>query len=242
MFPPIVMLHHVDDFADPSFEMWCITRNKFLGLLNYLSSNNIQTITFSDIVKDKRILKNGAKKVILTFDDCSKRLCDFVVPELLKKKMKASFYMPTAHIGKHNSWNVEEGLPKIELMNENDLKELGKVGMEVGSHSHAHIRLKDVTYKVAEEQVLLSKQIIEDIVGDKVYSFAFPYASIPRNYHQLLSSAGYEYGMSIYQPFENKYALRRFGYYNKDTEKSLGFKLSKSYKLFRMLYDPTKKY
>jgi peptidoglycan/xylan/chitin deacetylase (PgdA/CDA1 family) len=242
MFPPIIMLHHVEDFPDPSYRMWCISRNKFLELLNYLNNNSFQSITFSDIVRDPSILRTTSKKVILTFDDCSKRLLDYAVPELVKRNMKASFYIPTANIGKFNSWNVEEGMTKLELMNESDLKELNNLGMEVGSHSHFHAKLKEASPKKVREQFFLSKEIIENIIGSKVYSFAFPYASIPSKYEEFLSSAGYEYGLSIYQPFENKYALRRFGYWNKDTEKSLRFKLSKRYKLFRMMYDPLKKY
>lgn len=242
MFPSIVMLHHVDA-PHESLKAWSVTKNKFLELLNFLETNGYTTITFKEIVDSRyQILSKGAKNIILTFDDGPKNLLEFVIPELVRRKMKASFYIPTAHIGKYNSWNVEEGMARMELMNEEDIKEVHKCGMEVGSHSHRHIRLKHMSAAVIKQEVELSRNILEGIIDDKVCSFAFPYASVPAGHEEILSSAGYEYGLSIYQAFENKFALRRVGFYEKDTEKSLRFKFSKSYKWLRTIYDPTKKY
>jgi peptidoglycan/xylan/chitin deacetylase (PgdA/CDA1 family) len=114
----------------------------FLRLLNYLEQNGYQTLTFEDLHDSPR-MKSG-KRIILTFDDCPKHLFDFAIPELLSRKMKASFYMPTAYLGKYNAWDVEEGRAKVELMDENDLLELSRLGMEIGSHSHHHVKLKNV--------------------------------------------------------------------------------------------------
>lgn len=66
------------------------------------------------------------KKLILSFDNCPKHLFDFAIPELVKRKMKAVFYMPTANTGGYNSWDEEKGTARMELMNEADLKELAR--------------------------------------------------------------------------------------------------------------------
>lgn len=238
------MLHHVSDSpGHESLGAFCIKRKTFLKFINYLNDHNYQTITFADIVAEKSILNSSSKKIIITFDDCPCHLFDFAIPEMLKRKMKASFYMPTAHMGQYNSWDFEEGRAKVELMNESDLKELDKLGMEIGGHSHHHIKLKEVKNQVkVKEEVTLCKKIIEEIIQKPVYSFAYPFASVPRNYRRILTVAGYHYGLSIYQPLENKLALRRFGYYDSDTERSLQQKLTTLYKWYRMITDPLKKY
>jgi peptidoglycan/xylan/chitin deacetylase (PgdA/CDA1 family) len=237
MFPPIAMLHHVTNSPHDTLKSWSVSEHKFLELLNFLETNKYETITFKDIVSNKKILRGFSKKVILTFDDCYKNLLDFAVPQLVKRKMKAVFYMPTAYVGSYNEWDVEQGFGRVELMSQGELKELDKLGMEVGGHSHYHIRLKDASPGRVKEEVEQSKAVLENIIGKSVYSFAYPHGSVPDNYYQILSSAGYAFGVSIHQPLESKLALRRFSFDEADGESSLKTKLSRQYKYKRMFYD-----
>lgn len=239
--PPIAMLHLVSDSSTDSLKNWCISRKRFSALLDFLEKNEFQTTHFAGLV-EKRNAKPGAKQVILSFDDCIKELTDFAVPELIKRKMTAAFYMPTALIGKYNAWDVEKGSAKLELMNEADLKDLVAAGMEIGSHSHTHPELKNLSVEQQKEEITVSKQILESITGRPVYSFAYPFGSVPVDYKALLRNAGYKYGVSIYQRFETPLALRRFGIYEKDTDQTIANKLSGRYKWMRKVYDVIKKY
>ena len=237
------MLHLVNDFIDESLQDWCITRKNFLQLLDHLESHSYQTTHFAELVKTEDAKKSSAKQVILTFDDCAKQLLDFAVPELVKRQMKAAFYMPTAYIGGYNSWDAEKSPEPIALMDESDLKSLVNAGMEVGSHSHHHVELKHLTdIQQLKNQLTLSKQMLESITSRPVYSFAYPFGSVPANYETLLGEAGYRFGLSIYYPFETRLALRRFGVYNKDTPETLSRKLSGRYRWMRKVYDVVKKY
>jgi peptidoglycan/xylan/chitin deacetylase (PgdA/CDA1 family) len=235
------MLHLVSDSAEESLKNWCISRSRFLVLLDHLEANDFQTTHFAHSIEQGKA-RPSQKQVILTFDDCIKGLLDFAVPELIKRKMKAAFYMPTAYIGKYNAWDVAKGSEKLELMNEADLKDLAAVGMEIGSHSHTHPELKNISVEQQKQEVTISKQTIESITGKPVYSFAYPFGSVPLDYKSLLREAEYQYGVSIYQPFETALALRRFGVYEKDTAQTLAKKLSGGYKWMRKVYDVVKKY
>ena len=238
--PSIVMLHHVsDDPSHASLKPYSISRKIFLQLLNYLEENKYETVGLDDLVAG---YSSEQKKIILTFDDCPKHLFDFAIPELQKRKMKASFYMPTAHIGGTNSWDTEEGRAKVELMNEAELKELSRLGMEVGAHSHHHIRLKGIEEAALRFEVRECKKILESITGKEVCSFAYPFGSVPKNYRAILAAAGYSYANSIYTPFENDLALRRFIYHDGDTVETLKQKLSFAYQCYRFLTDPLKRY
>jgi peptidoglycan/xylan/chitin deacetylase (PgdA/CDA1 family) len=242
ILPPIAMLHLVSDSIDESLQNWCISRKNFLQLLDHLETNSYQTTHFAEIIEKGKQSRSLSKPVVLTFDDCAKQLLDFAVPELVKRKMKATFYMPTAYIGGYNSWDAAKSPEKLELMNEADLKGLITLGMEVGSHSHHHVEMKNITdIGDLKRELTESKQILECITGEPVYSFAYPYGSVPNNYRTLLGNAGYCFGLSIYQPFETRFALRRFGIYNKDTTETLARKLSGRYKWMRKIYDVVKK-
>lgn len=235
MLPPIAMLHHVsDDPAHESLKPYSITRGSFTRLLDYLQRHNYSTVTFTELKKPRR------KQVILSFDDCPKHLLHFAVPELLRRGMKGVFYMPAAHLGGYNSWDVEEGRARVDLMDAADLQQLEKLGMEIGGHSWHHIRLKDANN--AAEEVQQCRKILEGIVSGPLLSFAWPFGSVPANHRRLLTAAGFKYGLSIYQPFETRQALRRFIYHDGDTDSTLERKLSNVYKAYRLLTDPLKKY
>jgi len=235
---PIIMLHQVRNTKVKDSEGWSISHNKFLNLVNYLEDNQYYTTSFAELIQDKTTVRSQKRKVILTFDDGYRHLQDFVVPELMKRKMKGVFYIPTAHIGSYNIWDMDKHYPKMEIMNSDELIALDAAGMEIGSHSHNHVRLKQINdFTILENELVLSKQILESIIQKPVYSLAYPYGSVPNDYKKVMSKAGYNFGLCIYQANEGCFALRRSGYFEGDTIKSLKLKLSVVYKYLRMIHD-----
>lgn len=231
-FPPVIMLHHVtDDSALDALKPYSISRATFTRLLDVLEQDGYTTTVFSDADFRK------GKRVIITFDDCPKHLWDFAIPELQKRGMKAVFYMPTAYLGGGNDWDVQFGKPSVALMDEADIKKLSDMGMEVGSHSHHHVRLEDLSYEDVASNLQQSKEILEKITGNKILSIAYPFGSVPKHKERLLKEAGYEYGLSIYSPIENKYCIRRFIYHDGDDAARLKSKLSARYSMMRVIQD-----
>jgi peptidoglycan/xylan/chitin deacetylase (PgdA/CDA1 family) len=233
---PIAMFHHISNAPEfAGFGGWRIHRSTFTRFLDVLEQNDYQTLDFHD-------LKSGTfpsrKAVILTFDDCPRHLFDFAIPELIRRGFKASFYIPTNFIGKYNEWDVAEGRPRVELMNESEIRELDSLGMEIGGHSHRHIKLGEIKDPgELRDEITLCKYLLESIVKKPVLSFSYPYASVPEHHSKMLSTAGYYYGLSIYQPRQDNFALRRFGCYDIDTIGRFKIKLSNPYKWYRSLTD-----
>ena len=233
------MLHHVADQPHSSLEKWCISHNKFLELLDRIEHNGLIPTTFREIVELNLNEYELKDKVIISFDDCSAALSDFAIPELIKRKFKAVFYMPSAHIGDLNILDIEEhAMESVNLMDKTELQQLVKLGMEVGSHGEKHLRLDSVSEQLAFDDMLNSKKTLEKLLGTKIYSFAFPYGKIPENHKKLLRKAGYKYGLSIYTAFETDYALRRFAINEKDDKEAIDLKLSGKYRFMRFFYDP----
>lgn len=236
---PIAMLHHVANHPHPSLEKWCISHDKFIELLNCIDSKGLESTTFSEIISSQFSKSELENKVIISFDDCPSSLFDFAIPELLKRKMKAVFYMPSKYIGGINIWDIEEhGMESVGLMSSAQLKELVGLGMEVGSHGEKHIRLNLISGQEAFEDISNSKKALESLLDTKIYSIAYPYGKIPGNYNRLLSEAGYSFGISIYSAFQNNYALRRFAINETDDKQTIELKLSKRYRIMRFFYDP----
>lgn len=236
---PIAMLHHVADSPHPSLKDWTISHHKFLKLLDCIEEKNLQTTTFEEIVTAKSNDKKLENKVILTFDDCPASLFDFAIPELIRRDMKAVFYMPTAFIGDLNVWDIEDhGTTAVKLMDASQILELSRLGMEIGSHGERHIKLNRVPQHKAFEDINHSKITLEKILNKPVYSFAYPYGKIPRYHKKMLHQAGYQVGISIYTSFQSQLTLRRFGISQSDDTKTILLKLSPRYRMMRAFYDP----
>lgn len=233
-FPTIVMLHYIsDDPAHAVLKPWNISRHSFISLLDFLQQENFQTLTFEDLDKGEK----GAKSIIITFDDCPKELWEFAIPELLKRSMKAVFYIPTAQLGGYNQWNVAEGKPRMDLMDEDDIKKLIEVGMEVGSHAHDHIMLGDVDGHKVARQLTLSKSVLESIIKKPVISIAYPYGSVPVNAKRVTKEAGYRFGLAVKTTQQSRYAIRRWIYDDLDNARTLLWKTSRVYTWYRALED-----
>lgn len=233
------MLHHVAEQPHPSLQRWSISHHKFIEFLNRIEEKGLQTTTFEEIIILKLSSKDLQHKIIITFDDCAAELFEFAIPELVKRNMKAVFYMPSDHIDGENIWDIEEyNMASVKLMNRNQLQHLLELGMEVGSHGEKHIKLNKVTHAAAYTDIAESKKSLEGLLNHTVYSFAYPYGKIPAKHQQMLSKAGYQFGLAIYTPFESKYNLRRFAINETDDQKIIDMKLGKRYRLMRLIYDP----
>lgn len=238
-FPSVIMLHGVsDDSALDDLKPYVISKASFTRLLNVLEEGGYTTTNFAQFSKTG----HEPREVVISFDDCPKHLWDFAIPELQKRRMCAAFYMPTAYIGGYNDWDMQQGKPKMELMNEDDLHNLSDIiGMEVGSHSDKHIRLSDVSKQEVKDNLQKSKTILEQITGLPVLSMAYPFGALPDDNKNLLKEAGYQYGLSIYTPKETRYDIRRWIYHDGDDAERIKKKLSTQYRLMRALKDKLNK-
>jgi peptidoglycan/xylan/chitin deacetylase (PgdA/CDA1 family) len=232
--PCIIMLHHVGNGeVFKSLEPYSITTRKFIELLDFIEYERFETITFQDYR-----LFNLKKKVVITFDDCSRELLVNAVPELVKRNMKAVFFIPTNFIGGKNDWDITEGKEELQFFSEEDIKYLSSFeNFEIGSHSHFHKKMDELTEKEIQFEFSHSKKIIERITEKSVISFAYPFGRFSNSSQKIIKEMNYRFGLGIYVPYENKRLLRRFIYHNNDTYNTLRKKTSFIYSVFRMLRD-----
>lgn len=233
--PHIIMLHHVSDLPRfKSLEPYSISNSKFSELLDYIEKNNFTTRNFYDIKNQKR----GHKDVVITFDDCSRELLNFAIPELIKRDMKAVFYIPTGYINSFNEWDVKEGKDQVDFFNEQEIIEISKhSNFEIGSHSVIHRKLNQLNDNEVLNELIQSKKELKRITKKEVISFAHPFGEIPSDNKKLLANAGYLFACGIYVKRQNDYALRRFIYHNGDNTSTLNQKMSFKYQLLRFIRD-----
>jgi len=132
-----------------------------------------------DIVPLDGILEesNGNERpmVAITFDDAYTNLLEYAVPVLKDYKIPAIIYAPTNYLGKKNEWDSIYSIPLLQIMSAKDLRMLHNEGFGIGSHTHNHIRLRSQDHTTLQREIGDSKKMLEDITGNTVTSFAYPY-------------------------------------------------------------------
>jgi peptidoglycan/xylan/chitin deacetylase (PgdA/CDA1 family) len=76
-----------------------------------------------------------------------------------------------------------------------NLREIHRAGHRIGCHSHSHFNLAKVPRENWSAEILDSKKMIEDIIGDSIEDFSFPFG-MPRHFSKDLADYCYGHGFS----------------------------------------------
>ena len=224
---PILMYHRVvGDESETGVHGTYVTAKQFEEHLQILKNEDYEALTFEELELGKRF-SDGKKKVIITFDDGYVDNYKYAFPVLKKYGYKAVIYL-VSHLD-YNKWDVENSEnpeKRFHLMDEEQLKEMLDYGIEFGGHTKTHPRLSKLSITEAKEEIFDSKKVLEEKLGVKMKSFAYPYGDLNDEVKNLVQKAGYIYGVATDSGpvciSDDLYQIRRIGIFPNIT--SFGFK------------------
>jgi peptidoglycan/xylan/chitin deacetylase (PgdA/CDA1 family) len=195
---PILMYHGISDTKDPRHPYYHTTTSpgRFVEQMRYLAQHHYTPVSISQAL---RLLQspNQLRPVVLTFDDGYTDFYSTAYPVLASYNFTASMFLPTALIqDKPSTVNGNTYLTWAQV------RELCDAGFDFGSHTVSHARLVELTSSQVKQELLASKNTIEDKLGTRVTSFSYPFAfpeAKPAFVCQLrdhLMACGYEVGVS----------------------------------------------
>jgi hypothetical protein len=179
-----------------------------------------------NVTQALRVLSSGdvnKKGICLTFDDGCLTDLSVAAPLLLQQRLSATFYVTVNHLGKRG------------YMTQTQVRELAKLGFEIGSHSMSHRHLNDLKFNDLKMELTDSKKQLEDITGHEVVHFSCPggrtselIEKIAReaNYHSVATSR-----IGLNTPKSDNYALARIAVKKNIKTESLA-KLCRGERLF----------
>lgn len=123
----------------------------------------------------------------------------------------------------------------FELLSVEQLKEMTDSGLiEIGSHTHNHPNLSEISISEAEQEIVKSKKLIEDVTGRQVKSIAFPDGSYSDAVKKLCIKTGYRNLLAVdsmlNSDVNDKNILPRFCISNTTTPKSNILNLNYSFR------------
>ncbi|MCK5506573.1 MAG: polysaccharide deacetylase family protein, partial [Thermodesulfovibrionia bacterium] len=161
------------------------------------------------------------RTVVITFDD---GFCDIYKnawPILQKYGFPAAIFVVSGFVDKTNEWVKREGMPQRRLVSWEELLEMSRSGIEVGSHTVTHKALRAVNTQTLSYEIRSSKNEIEDHLGKPVRFFAYPYGLLDKAARAVVADAGYEAACSTRSGFNNTevdpFILRRIEIYGTDS-------------------------
>lgn len=84
----------------------------------------------------------------------------------------------------------------IEKLDEHDIIQLHKSGYEIAAHTMTHPNLPLLNIKQQIKEISNSKNILEEIIKDKIYGFAYPAGLKNEKTEELVNKCGFEYAVS----------------------------------------------
>jgi len=181
---PILLYHRVGYTSGPL----TITPERLNRDLAELRKNGYETIslnTFADYMAGKDI-PLPAKPILLTFDDAYRDNYDNAFPILQQYNDVATFFIITGLID-----NNPDRLTSSQIL------EMRAKGMSFGSHTVTHTPLGQESEERMKNELLLSKQFLEDLLGAPVTAIAYPEGSYNSTTIRLATDLGYTVGFTV---------------------------------------------
>lgn len=197
---PVIMYHRViKDESEKGVHGTYVAVKQFEEQIRYLKKKGYETVTFKDLLNNryKQRFDKNKKWIMLTFDDGYKDNYENAFPILKKYKFKGIIYILDGI--EYNKWDVDNsGNPekKFALMNQNELLEMQKYGIEFGGHTSTHPRLAKLPTDKVKTEIINSKSNIEKLIGKELLSFAYPYGSLNEEVKNVPQEAGYKFAVA----------------------------------------------
>jgi peptidoglycan/xylan/chitin deacetylase (PgdA/CDA1 family) len=200
-FMTILLFHRVTDQIPADGLTVSTARFRSICLLLRRGFRVVPLAEVFDIVRSGRPMP--PRTVAVTFDD-SYRDNLFAARVLAEYGLPASFFVPTAYVGTNRSFAWDSHLPRMANLTWDDVREMVRLGHEIGSHTANHINLGTAPYNEVRTELFESKAVLEKQLDRKVRWFAYPYGKrtdIRPETAALVEEAGYEGCLSGYGGF-----------------------------------------
>lgn len=173
---PILAYHMINDGTSA----YSVSPELFEAHLNYLKEEGYTAISLLEFAKAKKgkfVLPD--KPVVITFDDGYEDNYTTALPLLEKYGMKGSVFMVVNDIGRTGYLSLDQ------------LKEMERRGIEIGSHTANHLPLPSLAADKKQEEIAISKLLLEWKGLKTVFFLAYPNGKYDDESRKILKESEY---------------------------------------------------
>lgn len=230
--PRILCYHMIDDREKSArAPRLAVSPADFERQVRYLARKGWRFVTMSQLTGSPP----QPKTVALTFDDGYRDNLTQAAPILQRYGACGTVYVIANRRDPLAGGGYDDGRPFAPLLSDAELKEMAATGVfEIGSHTVSHLDLTDSDDGKIASELRRSREILEEISGMRVRSFAYPYGAFEDRLAPLVQAAGYENAVRGGAPLgdldADRYRLSRIRISGKDSYLNFVMKVEKGRK------------
>ncbi|MFC6841930.1 polysaccharide deacetylase family protein [Xanthomonas theicola] len=189
---PIFMYHNIAP-APRQLQVYrslYVAPARFARQMRLLRRLGYRGVSMSDAMPYLRGERQG-RIAVVTLDDGYADNLHAALPVLQRLGFTATVYVVSGCIGRHNAWDAQKlGIEK-PLMTLAELRQWRAGGMEIGAHTRSHPRLTSCSDTALDEETGGCKRELEDLLGEPVTQFCYPYGDMDERVAAATRGAGY---------------------------------------------------
>jgi peptidoglycan/xylan/chitin deacetylase (PgdA/CDA1 family) len=178
-----------------------VTPERMERQLESLVNRGYRGATFTAAVTER----SHEHTIVVTFDDGYSSVRSLAAPILARLGLPGTVFVTTQFVGSDEpmSWpGIEQWLNgqwanELLPMDEGELRALADSGWEVGSHTHTHPYLPELTDSALREEMEQSKQALERVLQRTCSAVAYPYGAWDDRVVRAAANAGYRAGGTL---------------------------------------------
>jgi peptidoglycan/xylan/chitin deacetylase (PgdA/CDA1 family) len=194
----VLAYHKIGEPPPAQYPTWnYVPEATFLEQLAHLAERRWQILGFEELrrgLADPSLLPE--RSAVLSFDDGYQTMHTKVLPLLKRFNHPAVLFVPTEYVGGNNTF--DEGVePREPICGWSDLVDLDRQDVSVQSHGASHRQFSGLSNAEIRDELVRSKQALEDALGRVVAGIAYPFGDPGRDppaLDALLGETGYEIG------------------------------------------------
>ncbi len=172
---PIITYHAIGDRPSP---LWTSIET-FDAHLSAFAKCGYRTITLANLLTHLRLREPLPENtIVITFDDGYASVYQHARSLLKYYGFTATIFLISDYCGRTNQWAGQPASVPVEaLLSWEQVRELAAEGYEFGAHTRSHLSLPTLLLEIAEAEMHISQQQIQDHIGQEVNVFAYPYGA-----------------------------------------------------------------
>jgi peptidoglycan/xylan/chitin deacetylase (PgdA/CDA1 family) len=184
-------------FGDES-DRYVVSRRAFARQMRLLSLLRCHVLSLGEL---GRAIAGGepvpARSVVLTIDDGYVDAAAVAAETIARHGFRATVFVVTGRLGGVNDWSESEPLRGRQLLSRDELLSLRGRGLELGAHTRSHPDLVGLDDGAIAEEVASSRSDLEEILGEPVRTFAYPYGRVDDRVADAVRAAGFESACTV---------------------------------------------
>lgn len=183
--PLVLMYHSIAQPGAPVDWPWQVAYEAFVAQLELLVGSGWRTATLAEIARQP----DQPKTAVISFDDgYADNLA--AVNALVARGLRGAWFIVAGHVGGVADWPASER-PAFAMLSAPQLRAMREAGMEIGSHTEHHADLSRCEGPELQHEVVDSRRRLEDLLGARIDSFAYPYGRLNAKAVAAVAQAGY---------------------------------------------------